>query len=72
MPLSDIERWIREDALPRGLHMRLFVRAVLAGAAFDAAALQRLFGIALDEALTFCGRYCPIVTLHPSTESGQP
>ena len=47
VPLSDIDRWIREDALPRGLHMRLFVRPVRAGAVFDAAALHRLFGIAL-------------------------
>ena len=54
VPLSDIDRWIREGILPRGFHMRLFVRAVLVGAEFDATALHRLFGIPPEDGRAFC------------------
>lgn len=65
VPLSDIDRWIRENELPRGFHVRTFVRAILCGAAFDAAALQRLFGIPPGDARAFCQRVLSFEVIQP-------
>lgn len=69
VPLSDIDRWIREDAVPRGLHMRLFARAIIAGRTFDAKAMQRLFGLSAEDAAAFCQALTIIVPHFQPLES---
>ena len=54
VPTSEVRRWLEWGELPRGFHLLLFVRAIIAGRRFDQRALQSMFGLSASEAEAFC------------------